>query len=153
MLPIIGELINAGKDVLRRILPREKMSEEEIQEAERAFEETIKEREDQFNSFVLKHTGEAKDMPRFIQIIRGLVRPIITLSAVFGFFWFSWWLFNNITTITSEQQLGIIREIQVTLKSMLVIVLVFWFGDKVLVRTGAMDVLKNLIDKKKGKDA
>ncbi len=154
-IPFLGELLDIGKDALRRVLPREKMSEEELKEAEKVFEETIMSKEDQFNEFVLKHTGEAKDMPKFVQVVRSLVRPTITIATVIAFFIFSWWLFNNITTITNELQLSIIREVQVTLKTMLFIVLAFWFGDRVLLRTGAASVVKDFAKnfaKKKNKD-
>lgn len=143
-----GLVGNAIKPILDKFIG-DKMSDSEkallVMEAEKAARNALLQEQDQFNQFVIEHTGAAKDMPRFIQILRGSVRPVITYAAFGVFAWFSWWVFNNIVTITNPDQLVIIHEVQSTTKGVLFIVLVFWFGDRLLTRTGVGQVIGQMI--------
>lgn len=141
----IGSLVGQGvKPILDKFVG-DKMSDADKAMAQLAIEkltiDAVQKEKDSFHSFVLEHTGAAKDMPRFIQVLRGSVRPVITYSVFGVFVWFSWWTFNNISTITDIQQLAVIREVHVVLKAALIIVLGFWFGERLLTRTGLGNLL------------
>jgi hypothetical protein len=153
-ISIIGGIADAlGKiagSVVKPILDKfvgDKMSDSEKAlvafEVERQAVEAVQKEKETFLNFVLDHTGAAKDMPRLIQILRGSVRPIITYASFGAFIWVSWWSFNNISAVSDVNQLTIVREVHLTIKALLLIVAGFWFGERLLTRTGITHILMN----------
>jgi hypothetical protein len=156
-IPLIGGIADAlGKiasGVVKPILDKfvgDKMSDSEkalvALEIQRETINAVQREKETFLNFVLEHTGAAKDMPKFIQVLRGSVRPVITYAAFGVFVWFSWWSFNNVSMIGDLNQLVIIKEVHVTLKAIMLIVLGFWFGERLLTRTGITQILMNRKD-------
>ena len=110
-------------------------------ELQKSIVEGVQKEKDTFYKFVIEHTGAAKDMPRFIQILRGTVRPVLTYASFAAFIWIAKYVFDNMSMLTDPNQIAVVREIQITIKAILIIVLAFWFGDRLLTRTGIVDIL------------
>ena len=97
-----------------------------------------------FRQFVLAYEGSAADYKNFplvgplIMIMRGLVRPLFTYAT--GYFDFIY--FTKVGVGWTPEQAQLLAIINV-------IVLVFWFGEKILVNTGLMDVLLKAFTNKK----
>jgi len=98
----------------------------------------------EFRNFVLQYEGSAADYKNIpfigpiMMLIRGMVRPICT----YGTFYFDFIYFTSITKVWTVEQSKL-------LAIMNVIVLTFWFGEKILVNTGLMEVLMNVFVSKK----
>lgn len=107
-------------------------------EAQQLISDALQREEDSFREFVIEHSGAAKDMPRSIQILRGSVRPVITYATFAFVVWGSYWMMTN---VIPPDKADIIGEIQALMKAMVLIVLGFWFGERLLTRTGIAQVL------------
>jgi len=83
-----------------------------------------------FRNFVLQYEGAAKDIPKSLVWLRSSIRPIITYLScgAYGYGWL------HPEAFTVEQML--------LLKPVVLIVLSFWFGEKIITRTGLLDVMK-----------
>jgi len=141
---------NIFTKIIDKLPGREKMSEEEQAAAELALQkatfEALQQDSKALQTFILKYEGEAKDMPKIIQVIRGLVRPLITY-ATFGFFvWHVHFLLNNVMTLEQVKLDIVQRSLQLNFW-ILILVLGFWFGDRLLTRIGFIDGVKGLFDK------
>jgi len=88
LAPLVGGLI---KDVLHRVLPPEKMSEEErlklemeatAQATQLLLEKYSKQMEDVVNARALA-MKEAENAPWMVRLIRGMVRPVIGFGCAF----------------------------------------------------------------------
>jgi len=112
----------------------DKASDEQKMAFKLAMYEAAEASKDTFNEFVLAHTGSAKDMPRFIQIVRGLVRPLITFINFGALLWVIWqWVYGP---------QGVILDLPLKLIfSLNLLTLGFWFGDKALERSGLLQFL------------
>jgi hypothetical protein len=112
----------------------DKASDEQKMQFKLAMYEAAEASKDSFNEFVLAHTGSAKDMPRFIQIVRGLVRPLITFINFGALLWVLWqWVYGP---------QGVILDLPLKLIfSLNLLTLGFWFGDKALERSGLLQFL------------
>lgn len=104
---------------------------------------------EKFYNFFLQYEGAAKDMPRSIQIVRGLIRPVLTVYVTGVFSWEFYYLFTHVSTLKLDQLDILMRAIQITMYPTL-LVLGFWFGDKFLERTGALDAIKEILVARKG---
>ena len=138
-IPIIGDLL--GK-VIDKIAP-DKMSEQEKAmlkvQAAKALRDDDFDTDEAFRKFVLAYEGAAADMPRFIQIYRGIVRPTITFVANGFFFYIIWlWFTGGAESLPPNSELAIKCMFGVTL-----LVDGFWFGEKMVMRSGLTDLLKN----------
>ena len=132
----VFNLIDKGVD---RFFPP-KMSEEEKEKLKadmKMFAATESRQENtEFRNFVLQYEGSAKDYANIpligplMMLIRGVVRPAFT----YGTFYFDWLYFTNVAVDWSPERAKLLAIINV-------IVLCFWFGEKILVNTGLMDVL------------
>ncbi len=119
------------EEVLDKIAP-DKMSESERERlkitARQLAEKELAKRDADFFDFVIRYEGQAKDMPRFIQVLRGLVRPVLTfcLAGLFGY--------------------GFVEKFDPELMDMLfklnVISLIFWYGERAVTRTGIAQAIK-----------
>lgn len=138
-IPILGDLL--GK-VIDKIAP-DKMSEAEKAQLKVAAEKALRDDEfetgEAFRQFVLAYEGAAADMPRFIQIVRGLVRPLITYVANSFFFYIVWlWFTGGSADLPPNSEMAIKLVFAVVL-----LVNGFWFGEKLIQRSGLNDLLKN----------
>jgi hypothetical protein len=106
-----------------------------VEESVREYE--LKAQESRQN-FVIQHSGAAKDMPRFIQIVRGLVRPLITLWAFGLLNWAMWMILNSTEMSMMDAFLFVFKVIA----GINVITLGFWFGTKALERSGLVQIFK-----------
>jgi len=136
-IPIIGGLI---EKILDKVAP-DKMSQAEkaqlVVDAQNALRSNELNTDEAFREFVLAYEGAAADMPRFIQVYRGLVRPTITF-AVNGFLGYIIWMWFTGTNLPEGAELA--------LKIMFALALLvngFWFGEKMVMRSGLTDLLKN----------
>ena len=92
-------------------------------------QESVQEDSD-FRKFVLDYEGAASEHGRFIKFFRATVRPVLTYTITGTYVY----AFLNPITFTPEQMS--------TLNPATLIVLSAWFGEKILTRTGLMDVLR-----------
>ncbi len=128
-LTAITGLVTKGLD---KFIP-DKMSEAEKEKLSTDMQQFIISTgltEDQnFRNFILQYEGKAEDVPKFVVIIRAMIRPILTIlvtgSYIYGFL--------NPETFSPEQM--------AILKPATLIVLLFWFGEKTIQKSGILDVL------------
>ena len=117
----------------------ERVKHHELDNAMEQFLQSVAlETQREFNGFVLAYEGTADSMPRSIQILRGAVRPVLTLFLVGVWTWLCWQWLNMTDFARSEHFLTIMKW---TLM-MNVISLVFWFGDKAVQRSGIGEAFK-----------
>ena len=83
-----------------------------------------------FRQFILEYEGRSKDLPRFVQVIRALIRPVLTILISGTYIW--GWLHPE--RFTAEQM--------AVLKPLALIVLLFWFGDRAIQKSGILEVFK-----------
>ncbi|KYC47874.1 MAG: hypothetical protein AMQ22_00192 [Candidatus Methanofastidiosum methylothiophilum] len=118
VLDLIKNVSGIVGEVVRRVLPAEKISEQDRltieSEAKRTATELLLQEDNALRSFFLEYEGRAADMPKSIQILRASVRPILTY--VFG-----------ATTIYLFWK-GV--EVPTSLYQMDLIIMVFWFGER-----------------------
>ena len=132
-------------NVLDKILG-DKASEEDKLKFKLTMLEQLNEQEDKFLGWVIQHSGSAKDMPKSIQIVRGLIRPLITLWAFGLLNWACWFIFNTTDLELIDRALFVLKVIF----GVNILTLGFWFGTKALERSGIAQVLMSW---KRGKDA
>ena len=94
-----------------------------------------------WQSFMIQHEGKAKDMPQFVQILRALVRPSLSWLIPGFAGWVSWYQLTRITFL-SDVQAQLLAQINNKLWIATFMVLGFWFGEKLLTRTGIMGAFK-----------
>lgn len=128
---LVGPLANLIDSVIDKIAP-DKMGEGEREKlrilAQQEAAKQLKEKEAEFYDFVIKYEGQAKDMPRSIQVLRGLVRPVLTfmLALLFGY--------GFIENYSSE--------LMDLLFKLNLISLSFWYGEKLVTRSGLAQAIK-----------
>lgn len=104
---------------------------------QQALYEHLKSEGSTFHDFFLAYEGSAADQHVIIKVIRGLVRPLLTLYLVALFSWFGYrWMSVDVERMDAFMQL--IKMVF----AMNVVSLVFWFGDRAIQRTGLMDMAK-----------
>ena len=135
LLNLITSLFNIGEKVIDKVVP-DKLDEKEKEELKIKFKslmfEEMKlnmEKDKNFRQFMLDYEGKLSDIPKLIQYIRSSVRPVLTY-VISGAYIYGW-LHPEI--FTEEQML--------VLKPAILMVLGFWFGEKLITRTGLADVL------------
>ena len=137
------ELVNKGIDHFFPPSMSEKDKEEMKQKMNMFVATEARTESSEFRNFVLAYEGSASDYTKFpiigpiVMLLRGFVRPGITyLTAYFDFVYFT-----DVTIKFTPEQSKLLAIINV-------IVLVFWFGERVLVNTGLMDALVKVFEKK-----
>ena len=125
----------AGK-VLNKVVG-DKASEEQKLKFELDLLSALNDQEDEFLAFVVEHSGAAKDMPKSIQILRGCVRPLITIWAFGLFNWSMWFIFNTVELDHVDRAIFVIKLVF----GLNLVTLGFWFGTKALERSGIAQIL------------
>ena len=81
-----------------------------------------------FRDFVVSYEGAAKDVPKIIVLLRALIRPLFTILVG----WLDYLYFTG---------QGFTPEQGDLLKSVNVIVLFFWFGERAVTNSGIVEKL------------
>jgi hypothetical protein len=127
----ISSVVDLVKTGLNKFV-RDKMSEADRANLEQQMEMFIaseaRQENGAFRQFILEYEGAAKDVPRIVNIIRSLIRPVFTILV--GYLD---WLYFVQTGFTTEQ-----GEL---LKAINLIVLIFWFGERAVTNSGIIDKL------------
>ncbi len=113
----------------------------EVDESVRQHEERVQKN---FQDFTLAHSGAAKDLPKSMQILRACIRPTITIWAMVLFNYCLWYLFNL-------TDMAMVDPVFFAMKLVFGIVLVtvgFWFGDQALQRSGVVELIRDMKNKK-----
>lgn len=128
---LVGPVTGLVDNIIDKIAP-DKMSEADREklklEARQEAEKRLREREADFYDFVIRYEGQAADMPRVIQILRGLVRPLLTFGLAFLF------AYGFVENYESE--------LMDFLFKLNLISLGFWYGEKALTRSGLAQAFK-----------
>jgi len=141
--PIVAKagefLLDAGRAFIRRKWP----DPEEAAEREREYEEMISSIDlaelGKFRDFIVAYEGAAADVHPWIQILRGIVRPILTFYLVGLLTW----------AIVDGQDLAVIQFV-FTLN---LLSLGFWYGERALSKLGVnSDTIKGVFGKKEVKN-
>jgi hypothetical protein len=93
---------------------------------------------DKAREFALKYEGSAKDVPKWILIMRSVIRPVITIAMFFSFLIF---LGMDISLLFDKEPMTVLKALPQAYWTVLNIVLLFWFGGK---------IGENIVDKAKG---
>ncbi|MCB1048312.1 MAG: hypothetical protein KDC10_14050 [Calditrichaeota bacterium] len=124
----VGAVIEGVMGLVKSVLPRFVSDKDATAKLEQALEmELLKASQDEKNSFyqfILGYEGKASEMPRFVQIFRGIIRPSLTCLIVGAYVW----AFLHPADF-SPQQMGLLH-------TALMIVLGFWFGERALKNLG-----------------
>jgi len=136
-IPIIGSII---EKVMDKVAPDKLSDEQRLRlkmEVEAALREDDADLERAFREFVVEYEGAAKDMPRFIQVLRGTVRPVLTYASTFYFGYIvHLWLTTGEMPGNSELAIKLVFYCTT-------LMLFFWFGERAVQRSGMGDFLKN----------
>jgi len=135
ILNLLTSLLGIGEKVIDKVVP-DKLDEKEKEELKLKFKtlmfEEMKiniEQDENFRNFMLNYEGKLADIPKPIQYLRSSVRPVLTYvitgAYIYGF------LYPE--KFTPEQMM--------ILKPAMLLALSFWFGERLLTRTGLTDVL------------
>lgn len=150
---IAGAAVKVVSGAVKPILDKiagDKMSEAEkaqVQlELEQAMRAGVLAEQEQFYAFVVQHTGAAADMPRLIQIVRGLVRPVVTFYVVGLDGWVIWKWFN--TPALPQESDAFLLMLKLLLAST-IIVLGFWFGERLVTRSGIVQVVGGALTRRR----
>ena len=142
-IPIIGSII---EKVMDKVAPDKLSDEQRLRlqaEVEKALREDDADIDKAFREFVVQYEGAAVDMPRFIQVLRGSVRPVLTYAATFYFGYIvHMWLTSG--TMPGNSELAIKLVFYVT-----TLMLFFWFGERAVQRSGVGEFLKDWGNNKK----
>ena len=90
----------------------------------------------EFRKFVLDYEGAADQVPRFVVVIRALIRPAFTVLLAY----LDWLFFTGTTADWPPDAISLLKAVNI-------IVLGFWFGERALQRSGIIDVLKTRAEK------
>lgn len=130
VIDLVSGIVDKGLD---KIIPDKYTDEEKAkmkQEMQIFLQTQALQEDNSLRNFILDYEGKALDVPKFIQIIRSLIRPLLTV-LITGAYIYGW---IKPERFTIDQML--------VLKPALLIVLIFWFGDRALQKSGILDVLK-----------
>lgn len=137
-LNIMGKIVDGTKEIVCKSI--DKIAADKISDADKMKLEMDIQKQmqnfmqmevDNFRDFMLQYEGEASEIPKLILYLRSSVRPIITyfITGVYGFAFLHPERFN-------ENQMLI-------LKPALLMVLGFWFGERLLKRSGLLEALSS----------
>lgn len=125
-------LLDVAKVALDKVLP-DKMSEAEKESINSSFanqitKDTLTKNKD-FRDFILDYEGRAKDVHPFIISLRSLIRPAFTCALCY-------WDFVYFSSSVSWEP-----EKIALLKSINLVVLFFWFGERAVSNSGILKLL------------
>ncbi|GAB6075282.1 hypothetical protein JCM12825_01600 [Desulfurobacterium crinifex] len=134
---LFDALLSLGSTIADKLFPdadkklETKQQKEKFEQLYRMalLEEASKENSE-FRKFMLEYEGRLIDIPRPVQYLRSSVRPMITYLTVSSYVY----AFLHPEKFTPDQ-LSMLHNI-------LLLVLGFWFGEKLITRTGLLDLFK-----------
>lgn len=130
-------VFEVGKTVLERVLPQ-KMNEEERTKVANDFTVEMARiaatQDSDFRKFILQYEGEAKDAPKSVVVFRSLIRPLFTCAVAY----WDWLYFIGTVGAWDVEKAAL-------LKSVNLIVLFFWFGERAVTNSGILDILKKRV--------
>jgi hypothetical protein len=130
MFGIVESVIDAGKTVLDKFVMDKGEKERMEQEFELGVRKLVMEEDSDFRKFLLDYEGRLIDVPVSIRFLRSSVRPVLTYvitgAYIYGFL---------MPEVFTEGQM-------LVLKPAVLMVLGFWFGEKLLSRSGLLDAVK-----------
>ena len=136
-IPIIDGITDLAGKIVDHFFPPS-MSEEEKARAKReamAFAQQALFREKTaFRSFILDYEGRARDIPKSLVWLRSSIRPVLTYAITGAYI--CGWLGIKIGNIEFTP------ERMTLLKPALLLVLGFWFGERLLSRSGIVDAVR-----------
>jgi chromosome condensin MukBEF MukE localization factor len=138
---LFDALLSLGSTIADKLFPdadkklETKQQKEKFEQLYRMalLEEASKENSE-FRKFMLEYEGRLIDIPRPVQYLRSSVRPVITY-AVTGAYIYTFLHPENFT----PQQLAM-------LNTLLLLVNAFWFGEKLITRTGFLEIFRKKED-------
>ena len=135
-IPIIGSLVGKIIDKVAKNKVDDKTREELKTAAMIAVSDEDQEDIRQFYDFVVRYEGAAADMPRFVQVLRSLVRPVLTfVFAGYMIYVVQVWLLGDTLPENADLSVKIIFAINL-------LTLGFWFGERAVERSGILDLFK-----------
>jgi len=135
-IPIIGSLVGKIIDKVAKNKVDDKTREELKTAAMIAVSDEDQEDIRQFYDFVVRYEGAAADMPKFVQVLRSLVRPVLTfVFAGYMIYVVQVWLLGDTLPENSDLSVKIIFAINL-------LTLGFWFGERAVERSGILDLFK-----------
>jgi len=129
VLGLIDTVIATGVSIFNRILPDKTQATAAANEFEAAMRKAAMQEDGAWRQFVIEYTGKLADIPKPIQYLRSLVRPLLTFLITGAYVW-GW---SKPGAFSSDQM--------DSLSPAMLLVLAFWFGEKALSRTGLVDIL------------
>jgi hypothetical protein len=135
-IPIIGGLLDKILDKVAKDKVDDATMEKLRQEAQRMLSDEGQEDLQAFYNFIIDYEGKASEHGKFIQWLRGSVRPILTyvFSGFFIYVVFTW--------MTGEElPEGSLTAVKLVFGINL-ITLTFWFGERAIQRSGITELLK-----------
>ena len=134
-MSIFDKLLKPVSDIFNSVI--DKVAGDKIDEKDKALLKlqgqemlytALQNEEQGFRDFVIEYEGAAKDMPRFIQVLRGSVRPVLTyfLAGLLAYSMFASWEY----------------EVQRFLFQLNLISLGFWYGERALKNSGIIEAWK-----------
>lgn len=149
-------LIKPVSDVINKTLDKiagDKMSgAEKAQfklEAQAMVIENLQHEEDNFREFVIEYEGAAKDLPTSIQKLRGSVRPVLTYYLILLFSLGQGYVFFHHSL--EPDKLEYLNELMEMVFKLNILSLGFWYGEKLLTRSGLAKTVQGIFGKKKEK--
>lgn len=136
-IPIIGGLLDKVLDKVAKDKVDDATMEKLKQEAQRMLSDEGQEDLQAFYNFIVDYEGKASEHGKFIQWLRGSVRPILTyiFSGFFIYIVYTW--------ITGEK----LPEDSLTAVKLVfavnILTLGFWFGERAIQRSGITELLKS----------
>lgn len=132
-LSFIGKIADTVDTALDKFLP-DKMSETDKETLSAKMKQFVIENglkeNGLFREFVLAYEGKAEDLPKGLLWLRSSIRPLFTVAVGY----WDWLYFSSVTPWPVEKV--------AVLKAINLIVLIFWFGDRAIQRSGILDILK-----------
>ena len=145
-MAIWDKLLGPVTDTFNKVLDKvagDKIPEEKkamlSYETQKLLKETLKERESDFQDFIIQYEGTAESMPKFIQVLRGSVRPVLTYGLAGAYLCCYMYLFFN--TGLPIEKLNLMREFLSMLQNLNYISLSFWFGGRILEKTNILSAI------------
>ena len=129
VMTLLDTIIDTGTSIFERVIPDKTAASAAARDFEIEIRKMTTADDSAWRQFVLEYTGKITDIPKPVQYLRSLVRPVLTF-VISGAYIYGW---LHPEVFTPEQM--------VVLKPAMLLVLAFWFGEKALSRSGLVDVL------------
>jgi hypothetical protein len=136
-IPIIGGLLDKILDKVAKDKVDDATMERLKQEAQRMLSDEGQEDLQAFYNFIIDYEGKASEHGKFIQWLRGSVRPVLTyvFSGFFIYIVFTW--------MTGEKlPEGSLTAVKLVF-GINILTLGFWFGERAIERSGITELLKS----------